>query len=74
VLESRSAAASRFLRLAFRVNMENLKLIELDPLPDLEGLPFDDGAGDDESGRTVDVTGQRGHTRGPAVQHGVHRW
>jgi hypothetical protein len=38
----RSGVAARFLRLAFRINMEQLKLVELDPLPPLPPLSPDE--------------------------------
>jgi len=38
----RSGIAARFLRLAYRVNMDQLKLAEQEPLPDLEPLTIDD--------------------------------
>jgi hypothetical protein len=38
----RSGIAARFLRLGFRINMEQLKLVELDPLPPLPPLSPDD--------------------------------
>jgi len=37
----RSGAVARYLRLAHRVNMENLKLVGEDPLPDLEPLTME---------------------------------
>jgi len=38
----RSGLAARFLRLAHRINMDQQKLVERDPLPDLEPLSIDD--------------------------------
>jgi len=42
----RSGIAARFLRLAHRVNMDQLKLVERDPLPALGPMTFDDVAND----------------------------
>jgi hypothetical protein len=38
----RSGTVARYLRLAHRVNMENLKLVEEEPLPALKPLTFED--------------------------------
>ena len=45
----RTGIAARFLRLAHRINMDQLKLVEQEPLPDLEPLSIEDLAPNDEN-------------------------
>jgi hypothetical protein len=49
----RSGLAARFLRLAHRINMDQLQLVERDPLPDLDPLSFHDLGDDEPSGPTL---------------------
>ncbi|MCI0358885.1 MAG: hypothetical protein L0211_10435 [Planctomycetaceae bacterium] len=62
----RSGTAARFLRLAFRINMEQLKLVELEPLAPLPPLSADELA---ELADEVDVEdGDKPQTNEPAVK------
>jgi hypothetical protein len=58
-LMDRSGIAARFLRLAFQINMQQLKLVESEPpapLPPLVGDEFDDEERDDVIGRIFNLT------------------
>jgi len=50
----RSGIAARFLRLAYRINMDQLKLVEQDPLPALEPFSIEE-AGDQDLAEAPDA-------------------